>query len=235
MRSSRQIGVALLVAVVLLGSFELPSLTFFFWDRRNAGQIVTEKLYLRMAERESLNICHMLRMVYVTDKQTVLSKGKNLNPEEAFEQAKLGLALLEGLENLPIHLDTCSLQDYAITFRISSEDLSKRMILWALTITDGSVVLRVAMEDRTGTVLGFSYSNPEHPLYGSQIPPAESQMLGQTLIERFSSYWGVTIQGTTVVSGAGGYLLTVADTEHGLTAEIPYFLEQDGIRINLAG
>ena len=56
MRSSRQIGVTLLVAVVLLGSFELPSLTFFLWDRSNAGQIVTEKLSLRMAERESLNV-----------------------------------------------------------------------------------------------------------------------------------------------------------------------------------
>lgn len=232
----RRIAVWLTTAAVLAVSFSLPSLSFLLWEKNSAGQVLTQPLQLRTSERDPLNICHMLHMAYVTDKKTILTKGKYLTPDAALTQVKIALEPLEELDFLNVDWDRCTLQDYSIVFCISSEDLSKRMTLWSLVLTSGDgAVMRVSLEDRTGTVLGFSYSDPAHPLHTTQIPPAQSQILGQTLIDFFAEYWAVDISSTTVVSDSGGYLLCVVDPESGLSAEIPYFLDQTGIRINIAG
>lgn len=236
MRIMRRLAVGLLTAAVLMLGFCLPSISFFLWDRSSAGQVVTEDLQLRTVDREPLNICNMLHMAYVTDKKAILSRGKYLTPSSAFERAKAALEPIGEMEFFDIEWEDCTLQDYSIVFCISGEDLSKRMTLWTLTITTPQgAVMRVSLEDRTGTVLGFSYSDPDRPLHTSPIPPTESQILGKALTELFARYWGVSIGGTTVVSDSGGYLLSVTDETSGLKAEVPYFLEQSGVRVNIAG
>lgn len=231
----RRLGLALLAATVLVLGLYLPAASFYFWDRRTAGQISSGVMQLRTVERERLNICHMLHMAYVTDKKTILARGKYLTPETAFRQAISELAPLEEMHLLPVGWEACTLQDYSIVFCISSEDLSKRMTLWTLTaaLPEGGL-LRVCLEDRSGIVLGFSYQVPEQPLYTAQIPPAHIQVMGQQLLTYFVDYWGVTAGGTTVVSDSGGYLVSITDEASGLTGEIPYFLDPAGFRINFA-
>lgn len=153
----RRLAVWLLTAAVLALGFCLPALSFYVWDNNSAGQIVTQALHLRAVEREPLNICHMLHMAYVTDKKTILTRGKYLTPEEAFTQARIALEPLEAPGFPGVDWAGCTLQDYAIVFCISSEDLGKRMTLWSLTVsTAEGASLRVSLEDRTGKVLGFS-------------------------------------------------------------------------------
>ena len=231
----RRLCAGLLTAAVLIFGFCLPTGSFVLWDRNSAVQISTAPLQLRIVGREPLNICHMLHMAYVTDKTTILTQGKYLTPETAFREAAVALEPLEEMDFLQIQWDTCTLQDYSIIFCISSEDLSKRMTLWTLTVTtQEGAVIRVSMEDQTGTVLGFSYTDSARPLHTAQIPPAQIQILGRTLIELFADYWGVSMGSTTVVSDTGGYMVSVTDESSGLTAEIPYALDQTGIRVNIA-
>ena len=237
MRSTlRQLAVCLLSAAVLAVGMYLPTFSFYLWDGGSAGQIITEPMQTRALEREPLNICHMLHMAYVTDKKTILTTGKYLTPDTAYNQIKIALKSLEEIPFFCLDWDTCVLQDYSIVFCISSEDLSKRMTLWTLTVTtQEGAVMRISLEDRTGTVLGFSYSDAARPLYTTQIPPAESQRLGEKLMDFFTQYWEVDIESTTVVSDSGGYLVSVADRLSDRTAEVPYFLEQTGIRVNMTG
>ena len=231
----RRLSAGLLTAAVLIFGFCLPTGSFALWDRNSDGQITTEPLQLRTVGRQTLNICHMLHMAYVTDKTTILTRGKYLTPETAFREAAIALAPLEELDFLRIQWDTCTLQDYSIAFCISSEDLSKRMTLWTLTVaTQEGAVMRISMEDQTATVLGFSYTDTARPLHSGQSPPAPVQNMGRTLIELFADYWGVCLGGTTVVSGAGGYMVSVTDESSGLATEIPYALDKTGIRVNIA-
>ena len=128
------------------------------------------------------------------------------------------------------------MQDASIVFRISNEDLSKRMLVWSLYITtETGGVVRLVMDDQTGTVLGFSYRNSRTPFYRSSIPPAESQIYGQELMEWFVDYWGVTLTDTSIISDSGGYMLTVVDNNDFITAELPFILEQDGFQMNISG
>lgn len=232
----RRLVVWLLSAAILAVGLYLPTCSFYLWDQGSAGQIVTEPLQLRASEREALNICTMLHMAYVTDKKTILTRGKYLTPDSAFNQAKMALESLEEIAFFQLEWDSCTLQDYSIVFCISSEDLSKRMTLWTLTVTTGKgAVMRISLEDRSGMVLGFSYTDPARPLYEAQIPPTQSQILGQELISFFTRYWEVEIGSTTVVSDSGGYLASVSDTGSGMSTEVPYFLDPTGVRINITG
>lgn len=231
----KKVAAALLAATVLTAGLLLPSLTFFVQDRGTPEQVFTTALP-RTMERELIPICHMLRMAYLTDKQTILSTGKYLTPEAAFARVKASLKALEGPEFLSIRWDACILQDYGIFFRISSEDLSQRMILWSLTVgTPDGATMRIALDDKTGAVLGFSYSNPARALYTAPIPPVAIQDWGQSMLDFFTTFWGVRVTSTSVISDAGGYLLTVSDDGTGMTAEIPFALEQSGCRINSSG
>lgn len=227
-------GPTLVAAAALIIGIFLPSFAFWVQDCNVSEQVFTESL-LRATERESLYICHMLRMAYVTDKQFVLSRGKYLTAEEAFTQAKRSLAGLDTAEILPISWDTCTLQDEVIVFRISKEDLSKRMILWLLSVeTADGAAIRITLDDNTGMVLGFSYTNEVRPFYATRIPPLESQLCGQAAIRFFSEYWNVSVISNSVISDSGEHMLTVADHENNLCTELPFALSPTGFRINIS-
>lgn len=230
----RRTAVALIAVAVLGVGIFLPSFAFWIQDRGISEQVFREELQ-RTAEKGSLHICHLLRMAFLTEKQIILSSGRYFSPEEAYAQAKLSLKTLESLEFLSLDWEGCTLRDYAIVFRISSEDLSRRMILWSLTIETGDgAVIQISLDDKTGVILGFRYSNPENPFYTTQIPPSESQIDGQKLIDFFADYWNVSVTGNSVVSNSGGHMLTVSEVEQGLSAEIPFNLDPTGFSINFS-
>lgn len=231
----RWVTLLLATSVLILG-LSMPSLTFYIQDQRISNQLTAQRLVARPSERDSLHICHMLRMAYITDKQTILSTGKYLTAEEAFMQAQVSLHGLQSLDFLSVNWENCTLQDYAIVFRISSEDLSRRMIMWSLIIeTEDGAVMHLTLDDKTGMVLGFSYNNVNRPFHTSPIPPAESQIYAQTLMDLFADYWGVDITNTSIISDSGGYMLTVTEGKDGISAEIPFLLDQNGFRINISG
>lgn len=234
---SHRAKVSLLILLILMTGFFLPSLAFSVQDYGIFEDITTGVLENREGNKDSLSKCDMLRMSYLTEKQTILSRGKyRVTAEDAFVQAKLFLDLSEPLKKLNETWDTCLLQDASIVFRISNEDLSKRMLVWSLYITtETGGVVRLVMDDQTGTVLGFSYRNSRTPFYRSSIPPAESQIYGQELMEWFVDYWGVTLTDTSIISDSGGYMLTVVDNNDFITAELPFILEQDGFQMNISG
>lgn len=230
----QRMGAALMAAAALSIGIFLPSFAFWVQDCNVSDQVFTESL-LRATERESLYICHMLQMAYITDKQVTLSRGKYLTAEEAFTQAKRSLAGLDTAEILPISWETCTLLDDVIVFRISNEDLSRRMILWLLTIeTADGAVIRLTLDDNTGMVLGFSYTNETQPFYAARIPPLESQLCGQAAIRFFSEYWNVSVVNNSVISDSGEHMLTVADQENNICTELPFALAPTGFRINIS-
>ena len=213
---SHRVKVSLLILLILMTGFFLPSLAFSVQDYGIFEDITTGVLENREGSKDSLSMCDMLRMSYLTEKQTILSRGKyRVTAEDAFIQAKLFLDLSKPLKKLNETWDTCLLQDASIIFRISSEDLSKRMLVWSLYITtETGGVVHLVMDDQTGTVLGFSYRNSRPPFYQSSIPPAEIQIYGQELKTWFIDYWDVILTDTLIISDSGGYMLTVTDRDN---------------------
>lgn len=174
----------------------------------------------------------MLSIAQDADQETVLQTGKYLTAERGFTHVKTVLAPLEDLSFLHLEWDSCTLDSYSIKFRISPQDLSLRMVIWTLYIStaDGNII-SVYLDDQTGKVLGFGYEQPDTPLYTTENPSISIQADVNELLSFFTTYWGVEVKNTRVISQSGQYSLIIDDPDTSL--EIPYTIQSSGILLNI--
>jgi hypothetical protein len=192
-------AVVFVTALILVGSFFLPSYILALKDGKTLGKLgVTESQAVNFESKPELGIIDRLRMK-VNSARLELDNGKNMDPQTAYQCVIGELEKFSTGVGLDYDFSTWEMDRYSVEFLIDSSDPSKNLIAWDITINDDEGHMLVAsVDDETGVLLSFyQYFDKGYPkVVPSASDKAEALQFPDLtqLAGEIASYYGLTAE-----------------------------------------
>lgn len=147
-----------IIVITAIGGFMLPS-KFLQWQDQlrleSAGAQETEEVIL--AARTDMTLIEKMQLIQKSSATAVsMEQGKNYTRDSIIDKAESELQKLIELEilNLDSVGDMYSIDN--IWFLVDTEDGTKSMILWIVSVYTGEYSIGFSMDDETGKILSIS-------------------------------------------------------------------------------
>lgn len=150
-------AVLALTALILTGSFFLPSFISRLRDRQTIGELAISGVSSISYETEAeLGILERLQLI--NSAGTIpLNKGKNIESESAYQYALSELAQFNNNNIMAFDFDACRLVRYSVAFYVDASEPSKNLVAWSIDIQDKLHNITVVVDDETGKLLSIYY------------------------------------------------------------------------------
>lgn len=166
----------LLIAAVAVCGFVLPSELMKWQDEKRLEH--SESREAEEVVLEAGTDLTMIEKLQLMQKSTVtaleMEQGKHYSHETILEKAEKELQKLEALGLIDLESQEKYWVIFQIQFFVDTEDGTKSMILWTLSVTTDNFYLVISMDDETGKILS---------LYQMDFADAPGQKTGKPEIE----------------------------------------------------
>lgn len=219
-----------IIVITAIGGFMLPTKLLQWQDQKRLENSETQDAEeVILAARTDMTLIEKIQLIQKSSVTALaMEQGKNYNRDSITDKAQRELQKLVELEilNLDQSDDIYSIDE--IVFLVDTEDGTKSMILWMISVYAGEYVIELSMDDETGKILSINqlmvYTNTSSQTDASYKFNAKESYSGELkeAAEKWGEYLGISLAESYDTPNP------TADIDKGLDREIEA-LQKEGL------